>query len=129
MHLKNERYRAQSHAAVERFNERLIRLRNIQNIIAAEFVDEVIEELHGKEAEKLMSLIDEMQYWNNAIEENIKIANNSHLSKYATRIKNIALYSIKLCKKYNKYADIDTIKYVAKEKMIYLNGNEHFYLG
>jgi len=129
MHLKNERSRAQSHAAIERFNERLVRLRNIQNIIATEFVDEVIEELHGKEAQKILSYIDEMQFWNNEIEENIEIANNSYLSKYATRIKNVALYSIKLCKKYNKYTDIETIEYIAKEKMIYLNGNEYYYLG
>ncbi len=129
MHLQNERYRAQSQAAVERFNERWNRLTDIQNKVANAFVDEVIEDINAKELEKLMSHINEMQFWNKEINENIDIAKNSHLSKYATRIKNVALMSIKLCKKYKKYSDIETVEYIAKEKMLYLNGEEFYYFG
>jgi len=61
MQIQNQRYKAQSQALVERFNERWHRLSDIQNKIANDFVDEIIEDLRGKELDKLMLYIDEMQ--------------------------------------------------------------------
>lgn len=129
MQIQNQRYKAQSQALVERFNERWHRLGDIQNKIANDFVDEIIEDLRGKELDKLMLYIDEMQSWVEFIEGNIDTVNNSHLSKYATRIKNVGIFSMKMCKKYEKYSDISTVEYNAKEKMIYMDNESFYYFG
>lgn len=129
MHLQNQRYASRSQAAIDKLNERWFRLVEIQNIMAKDFVDEVIEDLDGNDAGELLSLIDDMQFWNKDINEKIHLANNSHLSKYATCIKKVALLSIKLCMKYGAYSDIESVRYDAKEKMIYLNNDSLYYLG
>ena len=128
-HLRNERRRTQSYAAVEKFNERLNRIRSIQNDISDKFVDKVISELNDQDLDRLMLAINDMQFWNNYIDENVDIANNSDLSMYATRVKKTGILAIKLCKKYGKYSDIDSVDYLAKEKEIQLNGKSIYYLG
>lgn len=128
-HLRIERRRMQSYVATERFNERLNRIRDIQNDISEQFVDEVIDDLNSSDLKKLMAVIDDMQSWKNDINENIDIAKNSDLSKYATRVKKTGVLAIKLCKKYAKYSDIDSVEYIAKEKEIHLNGKCIYYLG
>ena len=85
-HLRIERRRMQSYVATERFNERLNRIRDIQNDISEQFVDEVFDDLNSSDLKKLMAAIDDMQSWKNDINENVEIAKNSDLSKYATRV-------------------------------------------
>ena len=82
-----------------------------------------------KEYERLMERIEDMQAWATAISDSIDIANNGHLSKYATRVKNVALMAIKLCMKYQVYDDIDSASYDAGRKMIILNEQDFFFLG
>jgi len=129
MELQNRRYAATTRAAAERFNERWKRLGRIQNMIAEDFVDEIIEDLEGREAVKLSSLIDDMQSWNREIDRNIDLAKNADLSKYATRIKKVGLFAIGLCKNHGKYTDIEDFFYDTKEKMMYINGEAFYYLG
>ena len=132
MDLQNGRYRRPSFAAVQRFNERWQRLGKIQNMVADDYIDglsSVQDAMTMKEYEKLTERIEDMQGWAAAIGESIDIANNGHLSKYATRIKNVALAAIKLCIKYQVYSDLESVSYDAKGKMILVNGEDFFFLG
>ena len=126
MHLQNERYRAMSRNAVERFNERWHRLIKIQNEIAEDYSDAVINRMNERDTDKLLDLINEMQFWNKEIDENIDIANNSHLSKYATRIKNFSLHAIKMCIKYNVFSNVEFVTFDAKKKILSID-DEVFY--
>ena len=132
MDLQHSRYRQQSFAAVQRFNERLQRLRKIQNMVSDDYVDGLVsgqDSLTMKEDDNLADRIEDMQSWATAISENVDIANNGHLSKYATRVKTVAMTAIKLCMKYEVYDDIDSVMYQAKRKMILLNGEDFFFFG
>ena len=130
--LQNGRYRRQSYAAVQRFNERWQRLGKIQNMVGDDYVDgltSVIDSITEKEFQKLQTQIEDMQAWATAIGESIDAAKNGHLSKYTTRIKNVALTAIKLCIKHHVYDDNQSVEYHAKRKMILLNGEDFFYFG
>ena len=131
MELQSGPYNRQSYNAVQRFNERWGRLQKIQNMVVNDFVHElasVQDSLTTKEYDKLMERIEDMQGWADAISESIDIATNAHLSKYATRVKNVALMAMKLCGKYQVYGDIDSVSYDAKRKMIVLNEQDFYYL-
>ena len=132
MDLQHGRYRRQSNAAVQRFNERWQRLQKIQNMVADDYVNGLVsvqESLTQKEYDKLVERIRDSQEWADVIEKGIDVAVNADLSKYATSVKNVALMAIKLCIKYNVYDDIDSVSYDAGRKMIILNGEDFFLLG
>ncbi|MBL7004565.1 MAG: hypothetical protein ISR69_11120 [Gammaproteobacteria bacterium] len=127
MQIQNQRYKMQSQAAVEKFNERWDRLGDIRNKILKNFIDGLT--VNEAEYKKLNSLVESMNYLNDSINQNINDSNNSHLSKYATAIKRVAMLSIKLCIKYRIYSDINAIEYNAKEKVVYVNNEEFYYFG
>ena len=101
-------------------------------MVSDNFVDELAsinDSLTKKENDTLVERLEEMRAWVEAISEDIDIATNAHLSKYATRIKSVALMAIKLCRKYEVYNDVDSVSYDAKRKMILLNEDDLYFLG
>lgn len=126
---QNNQYKAMSQGATERWNERWNRLSNIQNIVAKDFIDSIWDELSDKEYDKMDSLVDDMQFHVKLIDDNIDNATQGDLSKYATRVKNAAMFAINMAIKYSVYNNISSVEYTAKEKMIYLDHEEYLYLG
>ena len=66
---------------------------------------------------------------NSHINETIDTATNRDLGRYATSIKNVALVTLGLCKKYRVFNDVDTYGYDSRKKMIQINGEDFYYLG
>ena len=130
--LRSGQRRRQSYESIQKFNERWARLQRIQDLVSDNFVDELAsinDSLTKKENDTLVERLEEMRAWVEAISEDIDIATNAHLSKYATRIKSVALMAIKLCRKYEVYNDVDSVSYDAKRKMILLNEDDLYFLG
>ena len=134
MHLQNQRYRARSRQAVERFNERKTRLFNIQNDVGKNIADAMIdlgvtEKWTEKEDEKWSDLIGKMKYWEEWCETNIEICTQGDLNKKATSLKNFVMYLLKLAIKYEAFSNVNSATYDAKRKMIVIDGEDYYYFG
>ena len=92
--------RSRQAGAIDNFNERWNRLVKIHNLVLSEWVTgELSRQSSNNELIKLKKYIVEAKEWNTAIDGNIDDAKQSHLSKYSTQLKNMALTSMKLNKK------------------------------
>jgi len=119
-------------ARIENFNSRWEHLTEIHRLTTKDFIEPLepyASNMKSTEYLKFQELINDMNEWYNEINSNINQAKQSHLSRYATSIKKVAIRSIKLCKKYKVYPDIESVNYVASEKALYLNGNKHYTFG
>lgn len=129
-HLQDQRRQAARARSVDKFNEKWSRLNEIYDHLANNF----IEPLNGRSvsesiSDKLVSLLDTVKYLRKDIAENIDDCQMSDLSKYATSLKKLALFSFKLCKDLNVYDDINDASYDAIEKSVFLNGKRIYFLG
>jgi hypothetical protein len=116
-------------ARIEYFNWRWHKLVNIHQLVVNDFLkplQPVSANMSATEYAKLTQYTRRMDYWHEEINQNINQATQKHLSQYATSIKNVAMTSMKLCKKYGVYSDIESLEYVSTEKTIYLNGEQHY---
>jgi len=110
-------------ASVAAFNARWQKLNAIRGDIVERFVKPLIEQpLTANELQQLNHDLEEVNGWGTAIAENINSATPGHLSRYATCIKRLVLRSLKLCQKYNVYANITSVEFTTYNKMVVLNG-------
>ena len=113
---------------VARFNERWQKLNHIYISVPKNFLvplEPLQERLTNNELTKLYEYLVEMKWWRTHISNNINSARQSDLSRYAVCLKQVAIKSMKLCKKYGVRSDIQTIEYIAKKKILYLNGRKY----
>ena len=123
-----------SRTAVERFNERKTRLINLQNHASENIYDELVEmditvKMTEEEWSTLCKLLDEMQYWSNWCNENVDIAGQSDLNKWATRLKNFIIYMLEMANKYKAFNNTENPKYDSERKMIVAGGDDIYFLG
>jgi len=127
--VRAHRYEQRQKARINRFNSRWHKLRSIHNSVIEDFVhplEPVLKERSVNEYIKLSEYIRDMTDWHDEINSHINDATQNNLSRYATAIKKVAIKSMKLCKKYEVYSDIESIEYIAKEKTLYMNGRKHY---
>ena len=127
--VRANRYARREKARIEYFNWRWQKLMGIHQLVVKDFLQPLepfLDKMSRNEYIKLNEYIQDMDDWRDEINRRINDATQNHLSRYATAIKKVAMKSIKLCKKYRLYSDIQSIKYVASEKALYLNGKKHY---
>ena len=127
--VRANRYARREKARIEYFNRRWQKLRDIHQLVVKDFLqplEPLLDKMSRNEYMKLNEYIQDMNDWRDEINRHINNATQNHLSRYATAIKKVAMKSIKLCKKYRAYSDIQSIEYVASEKALYLNGKKHY---
>lgn len=127
--VRANRYAQREKARIGVFNRRWQKLRDIHQLVVKDFLQPLEpfwDKMSGKEYIKLNEYIQDMNDWRDEINRHINNATQNHLSRYGTAIKKVAMKSIKLCKKYRVYSDIQSIEYVASEKALYLNGKKHY---
>jgi hypothetical protein len=112
------------------FNERWQHLMKVRELIYNDFVTTALAHtLTPTESAKLCEYNNDMEQWQIVIANDIEIANQHDLNKYATSIKKTALKAIKLCIKYKLYSDITSVQYNAETKTIQINNQDWYYLG
>jgi len=119
----------QSNDAIESFNTRWQRLCEIQDDLEERFVDVLLAEVSDDESELLDLCVDKALSWQQDINERLDIAEDKHLTEYASHLQKTALTALKLCKKYKVYNDIKSFCYDANERMIKLNDKDLYFLG
>ena len=127
--VRANRYARREKARIEYFNRRWHKLRDIQQLVVKDFLQPLepfLDKMTRNEYIKLNEYRQDMNAWCDEINRHINDATQNHLSRYATAIKKVAMKSIKLCKKYRVYLNIQSIEYVASEKALYLNGKKHY---
>ena len=127
--VRANRYARREKARIEYFNWRWNKLRNIHQLLVKDMLQPLepfLNKMSSNEYIKLKEYIQDMDDWRDEINSHINDATQNHLSRYATAIKKVAMKSMKLCKKYRVYSDIQSIEYVASEKALYLNGKKHY---
>lgn len=117
---------------IDRFNEKWKRLNAIAEEVREHCVLPLVlmsADLNGKELDKLQDHWNDVVDWSSAIANDIDGAQLRHLSQYATAIKRVTLYAVKLCQKYSVLNDIESVRYNAASKSILINEEDFFYLG
>ena len=116
---------------IEKFNNRWDKLSGTHKLIIRDYVEPVfrnIDKLRDSEYALLSRYVKDMDGCHNAIKQNIKVANQRDLTKYATAIKETSLKAMKLCQKHHIKFGILSVEYDAQRKMIMLNNRDLYSL-
>ena len=120
MTLQNERYRQRSEDAVALWNEKYNALWHYYNIIWDDELEKVKNFLNTAEEEKFGDLNHAFKTMNEEIEAN-QFLDNSQLNKLKTRLKNLILFILNKCLKYQIYDDLNSVAYDNKIKGFIVN--------
>ena len=123
MIIQNDRYRRKSENAVALWNERHKALWNYYNIIWDDELEKVRDFFNDEELEKFGDLNHAFKTMDQEISDNPHL-DNSQLSKLKTRLKNLILFILKKCAKYEVYTDLDTVIYDTKIKAFIINNDK-----
>jgi hypothetical protein len=117
---------------LERRKERLQNLGRAHVLIIQDFIKPLcadLQKISQRDAERINRYLVAMTERGDEILNNPNDTTDSDVSRYAKSIKMAALVAISLCKKYEIYSNIQSVRYDPSSKMIVLNNQDHYALG
>ncbi len=122
MVLQNERYKKTSRDAEELWNRRYETLWKYYDILWDDELAKVRDYFSQDEEDKLGTLNNEFSLINKEISEHPYL-DNGLLNKLKTRTKNLILFVLKMCVKYEVFDDLQAINYDTKLKKFIINND------
>ena len=122
MVLQNERYKKTSRDAEELWNRRYETLWKYYDILWDDELAKVRDYFSQDEEDKLGTLNNEFSLINKEISE-YPYLDNGLLNKLKTRTKNLILFVLKMCVKYEVFDDLQSINYDTKLKKFIINND------
>jgi len=113
----------------QEIKDRFELLVEIHDDLQQRFIAKMQVPLNDKDKLKFMPRIEKIESLKKHISEHIKTVEVRDLHQYAFCLKEAAMLTLKLCKKYKVCTDIKSFDYNAKTRMIELNGEELYFLG
>tara|TARA_B100000497_G_C7600518_1_gene360865 strand:+ start:214 stop:678 length:465 start_codon:yes stop_codon:yes gene_type:complete len=120
MVIQNERYKQTSQNATDAWHEKYNLLFHWYDVIWEDELEQVKDFFNENEHEKFGCLNEAFKEMDNEIEENPHL-DNSQLNKLKTRLKNLILFILKMCSKYQVYSDFESVKFDNNIKAFIIN--------
>jgi|TARA_Y100000385_G_C12765261_1_gene496862 hypothetical protein len=124
MTLQNQRYKKTSQDAEALWHHRYKVIWKYYDIIWDDELEKVKEFFSEQEEEKFGDLNHAFKTMDQEIVDHPYL-DNGLLNKLKTRIKNLILFLLKMCAKYEIYNDLHSVKFDSKLKAFVLNGDEN----
>lgn len=122
MVLQNQRYKQTSQDAIDAWHEKYNLLFRWYDSIWDDELEQVKDFLNEHEHEKFGFLNEAFKEMDNEIEANPHL-DNSQLNKLKTRLKNLILFILQMCSKYQVYSDFESVKFDNNVKAFIINND------
>jgi hypothetical protein len=109
--------------------ERLERIHNTMLLNYRDLINRVQSSLRQNECQQLIKCRDEAEDWRRTIRSDLQYMMQGNISKYATRVRTLALKTLKLSQKYGIDPNIRSVQYDSPSKMLRINDKNTYFMG